>query len=185
MRSSSSAKLRGATLGDMLVFLATLSLGMALLYPAWSARAFRSRVAGAIADVESLRSAARYVLDSDGRWPSAGTPGEAPPELAWVEARDSVFSRMDYTLQWTSWEVVDSVEPPPDLGPAPVDAPPDTVGPRLRPVVRSVGGIAVYSSEDALLAELRQHYADEASFVLDTMWLLVLPSRSDGRMGER
>ena len=35
---------RGATFADALVFLATLSLAAALLYPAWSARGFRERV---------------------------------------------------------------------------------------------------------------------------------------------
>ena len=60
------------------------------------------------------------------------------------------------------------------------DAPPDTVGPELMPVVRQIGGIILHSSDGALLAELLQRYGTEASFVRDTTWTLVLPERAGG-----
>jgi len=51
--------IRGATVADVSVLLAVLALISALLYPTWSARAFRERVASAIADVDALGAAAR------------------------------------------------------------------------------------------------------------------------------
>lgn len=171
---------RGATAGDMLIFLATLSVAAALLYPAWSVRDFNARVQSAIADVDVLGAAARSARDDDDRWPTPTPPGEAPPELARLGGEDGIFNRTGYTLEWTSWEVVDSVEAPPlDDVPVTRDAPPTSVGPRMLPVVRRFGAVAVHSGEEALLAELTDHYPVGTSFVLDSMWLLVLPERSE------
>ena len=175
----------GATPSDVLVFLATVSLAAALLYPAWSARGFRGRVTSAVADIETLGAAARSTLQSAGAWPAPAAPGEAPPELVGLSTEGGIFSRLDYTLGWTSWQVVDSVAAAPPPPAAAGDAPPDSVGPTLQPIVRTIGGIAVYSSEDALLAELSQRYAGEVSFVLDSMWLIVLPERGDAPVGGR
>jgi len=168
---------RGATFADVLVFLATVSLAAALLYPAWSARRFRERVATAVADVEAVSTAARRALQESGRWPQAAPPGMAPPELAGLSGEGSAFSRTDYRVGWTSWNVVDSVEvvqPPP----APEDTPPEIIGRMMAPVSRSVGGVSVHSGDPALLAELSEHFAGEPTFVLDTMWLLVLTDRA-------
>lgn len=169
----------GATASDVLIFLATVSLAAALLYPAWSAREFRARVDSAVADVEALRSAARSALELGGAWPSPAEPGTAPPQLVGLSQEGSVFDRTDYALQWTSWNVVDSVVVAPDATFAAGDAPPDSAGPRTEPIVRNVGGIAVHASDAALLAELAARYAEETSFVLDTIWLLILPERGD------
>jgi len=163
-----------------LIFLATLSIAAALLYPAWSMRGFRASVENVIADVETLSGAARSERDSQNRWPTASAPGEAPPELPGLGGTDGIFSRAEYTLGWTSWEVVDSVEAPPptDLS-ADDDAPLESVGPLMEPVVRRIGAVTVYSASEALLAELQEHYSDRTSFVLDTLWLLVLPERAE------
>jgi hypothetical protein len=48
----------------------------------------------------------------------------------------------------------------------------------MLPVPRAVGAVGVHSGEESLLAELLEHYGMEASFVVDTVWLLVLPERS-------
>ena len=175
---------RGATFSDVLVFLATLSLFAALLYPAWSAREFRGRVSAAIADVETVGAAARRTLTGTGRWPTLAPPGSAPPELAGLAGEDNPFSRTDYRLGWTTWNVVDSVEVMPGP-PGPDDTPPEVVAPTLLPVLRSVGGISVHSTEAALLAELAERFAGETSFVVDTMWLLVLTDRADAPLPER
>jgi hypothetical protein len=169
----------GATTGDVLIFLGTLSIAAALLYPAWSVRGFRATVEAAIADVDAVAAAARSVRQSEDRWPAAAAPGEAPADLAQLGGADGPFSREAYTIGWTSWEVVDSMRAaPPAAPPSPDDPPPDSVGPRLRPVVRTVGAVAVYSDEETLLAELEGYYAEQTSFVLDTMWLLILPERA-------
>lgn len=172
--------IRSATVADVSVVLATLLLLSALLYPTWSARAFRERVATAIADVDALASGVRVSRTLQGRWPTAAAPGEAPPELSGLAEPDGPFSRPDYTLEWTTWEVVDSVEAPPDLGPppAPGDAPQVTAGPRMLPVTRTIGAIGVHSAEASLLAALTEHFGPGASFVVDTVWVLVLPERS-------
>ena len=175
----------GATPSDVLIFLATISLAAALLYPAWSAREFRGRVDSAVADVEALRSAARSAREVAGAWPSPAEPGSAPPELIGLSQEGSVFDRLDYTLEWTSWNVVDSVVVAPDAVFAVGDAPPDSAGPRTEPIVRAVGGIAVHSGDAALLAELAARYAEETSFVLDTVWRLILPERGSATLEER
>jgi hypothetical protein len=169
---------RGATFSDALIFLATLSLFAALLYPAWSAREFRERLAAAIADVEGVAGAARQTLAGTGRWPMLAPVGSAPPELAGIAGEDSPFSRSDYRIGWTSWSVVDSVEVIPEPS-APDDTPPEIMAPTFAPVLRSVGGVSVHSADMALLAELSERFAGETSFVVDTMWLLVLTDRGD------
>jgi len=169
----------GATPSDVLIFLATISLAAALLYPAWSAREFRGRLESAVADVEALRYAATQSLELGGSWPSPAEPGSAPPALVGLSQAGSVFDRVDYTLEWTSWNVVDSILVAPDAVFAAGDAPPDSAGPRTEPIVRAVGGIAVHSGDAALLAELAARYAEETSFVLDTIWLLMLPKRGE------
>ena len=170
---------RGATSGDVLIVLATLGVAAALLYPAWSVHGFRARVARAVTDVETVAAGARAFRDSGRRWPTPAPPGEAPPELAGLGGEEGPFRRLDYSLGWTSWEVVDSVEaPPPEDTPVAGDAPPASQGPRMEPVVRQVGAVTVHSQDDGLLAELLDHFAAQTSFVLDTMWLLVLPERA-------
>jgi hypothetical protein len=163
-----------------LIFLATLSIAAALAYPAWSVRGFRANVENAIVDVEALSTAARSVRDDRNRWPTPAPPGEAPPELSGLNGEDGIFTRLAYTLGWTSWEVVDSVEapPPPDQSAAD-DAPSGPNEPPMAPVVRRIGAVTVHSGDEALLAELLEHYSDRPSFVLDTILLLVLPERAE------
>ena len=180
MTTPSRHSRRGAATGDVLIFLGTLSVAAALLYPAWSTRDFRTTVATAIADVETLGAAARSVRDNGNRWPTSSAPGEQPPEIYGLDGEGGLFGRLGYTLGWTSWEVVDSVPapPPPDLAPVD-DAPRGSDAPRMQPLVRRVGAVTVHSGNQALLAELLEHYTDRASFVLDTTWVLVLPERAD------
>jgi hypothetical protein len=174
----------GATFSDVLFFLSALSLGAALLYPGWRAREFRGRVSTAIADVEAVSAAARRSLDASGRWPDPAPPGGAPPELVGLTGEGGAFARTAYGIGWTSWNVVDSMEVD-QPAPAPGDTPPESVGPVRVPVLNSVGAVTVHSSDLALLAELTESFADEATFVLDTMWLLVLPQRAGGPVMER
>lgn len=97
---------------------------------------------------------------------------------------EGTFSRPAYTLGWTTWQVVDSVEAPPEPGPpaAPGD-PPQQTGPRMLPATRTVGAVLVQSGEEALLTELLRHFGADASFVLDTTWVLVLPERAELAQG--
>jgi hypothetical protein len=168
----------GATPGDVMVFLAMLSLAAALLYPAWSTRDFRDRVERATADVAAVESAARSALALSGAWPPPAPPGQAPIQMVGLTGEGRPFGRTDYALQWTTWNVVDSVEVASDAAVTPGDLPPDSVGPQLSPVVRSIGGVTVHSGDAALLAELATQYAEQLSFVLDTTWVLLLPERA-------
>lgn len=171
---------QGASSADVLIFLATLSIAAALLYPAWSMRGFRGSVENAIADVEVLSAAARSERDRRNRWPTPAAPGRPPPELTGLGGEDGVFNRAEYTLGWTSWEVVDSVEAPPVLDDLiPGDAPLESEEPPMEPVVRRIGAVTVHSGNQALLAELQERYSDRTSFVFDTLWLLVLPERAE------
>lgn len=180
-RSSST---RGAGTGDVLVFLATLGVVVALLYPAWSVRGFRAQVESAVADAETLAAAARSFRDDNGRWPDASAPGEPPPQLSGLAGQDGLYGSAEYTLGWTSWAVVDSVPAPrPTDLPSADDAPQASAPPRMLPVVRRVGAVTVHSGDESLLAELLERYPDGASFVLDTMWLWVLPERAQPLFG--
>lgn len=167
----------GATTADVTIFIATLALAAALLYPAWSARGFRSRVDAAVEGVEAVSTAARAVLEATDRWPTAAPVGQAPPEIAGLLRDADPFVDPNYGLEWSTWSVVDSVRAVDDATAAPGDAPPDSVGPVMQPIVRTVGAVAVHSGDGALLAELADRYADHTSFVLDTTWLLILPDR--------
>jgi hypothetical protein len=171
---------RGASAAGMLVFLAALSVAAALLYPAWSVRGFRARVQASIAEVDALGSAARAVRDNTNRWPTPAPIGEVPPELSGLRGADGASGPTGYAIQWTAWEVVDSVEAP---APSDIlsadDAPQEPAEPAMLPILRSVGGIIVHSGERALLAELLEHYTEGNPFVVDTMWHLILPERAE------
>lgn len=170
---------RGASPGDVMIFLATVSIAAALLYPAWSVRDFRARVERAITDIEALSAAATNFRDETDRWPAAAPAGEAPRELAALGSDDGIFGRPEYTLRWTTWEVVDSVEAPrPPAATSAADAPRADARPLMAPIVRSVGAVSILSPDEDLLAELLQHYANDASFLLDSTWVLVLPDRA-------
>ncbi|MDH3206821.1 MAG: hypothetical protein OEO79_09420 [Gemmatimonadota bacterium] len=170
----------GAAAGDVLIFLATLSIAAALLYPAWSTREFRATVEEAVADVETLSAAARVERDRRNRWPTPAPPGEAPPELSGLGQADGIFDRLGYTLGWASWDVVDSVDAPPSTDAPAFDADPVAAeATPMVPVIRRVGAVTVHSGDESLLAELLEKYSGRTSFVLDTMWLLVLPERAE------
>jgi hypothetical protein len=181
--SALARDIRGAAVADFLLVLAVVGLGAALLYPTWSARALRERIADTIADVDALVAAAQSSRQVQGRWPTPAPPGEPPPELS-AGSLAELFSRPAYTLGWAAWEVVDSVEAPreEDPQPAPDDLPPASVRPRLQPIVRTVGAVTVHTREEALIAGLLDHYGDGMSFVLDTLWMLVLPERSEATL---
>jgi hypothetical protein len=48
-------------------------------------------------------------------------------------------------------------------------------------VTRPVGAVSVQSNDDALLAELLRHFGSGASFVLDSLWLLVLEEGAEAQ----
>jgi len=168
-----------ATLADVFVLVAVIALGSAFLLPTWRARAFRERVDAAIVDIDRVSASARRILTALDRWPTETPAGEAPPELADLSAFDSPFGRTDYAIRWQTWLVVDSIEVPPEPLPpsTPGDPPRQPPGPRTVPVERVVGGVRLSTSEDALLAELAEHYG-AASFVLDSALVVILPERA-------
>jgi hypothetical protein len=87
--------------------------------------------------------------------------------------------RDGYTLQWTRWSVVDSVEVPrAPVETVPGDAPPAEPPRTTIPFAQLIGAVVVYSDDDRLLGELLARYGRDASFVRDTTWTLVLPERA-------
>jgi len=168
----------GTTTADVLVFLSTLALAAALLYPAWSAREFRGRVDAAVADVEVVTAVARSSLEATGSWPTPSPVGETPPEITGVAREGNPFVRADYRLEWTTWHVVDSVPAPVEASPPLDDAPLEAAGPLMQPIVAVVGSLVVHTADRALLAELSDRYADQTSFALDSTWMLLLPERA-------
>lgn len=180
MRDASLHGRSGATVGNMLIFLGALSIAAALVRPAWSARESRARVEAAVSDVSTVVTMARTVRERTNRWPTTAPPGEAPPELLGLGGPSGPFARSEYGLGWTDLEVVDSVDAPPPPTTSRDDAPTQADAPAKLPVVRRIGAVTLHSSDEALLAELLERYPDGSSFVVDTVWVLVLPERADG-----
>lgn len=174
MSTSGYGSRAGATTGDVLIILAVLSLGASILYPITRQRAFEERVAAAVADVESLRSEALRLRDSQGAWPESAPTGELPPGS---DSPGLNLVRESYTLQWSRWVSVELPQPDTSAMPPPDDEdnPPPAV-PIPRPLVSTSGGITVHTAEADLLAELLNRYGASSSFVRDTSWTLVLPS---------
>lgn len=167
----------GVSTADVVVGIALVTVVLALAYPTLKARSFRASVAAMVLDVDALREGAEDYLRASGSWPAPEATGTIPPELTHLFPGDTDLAREQYTLQWSRWEVVDYVEAPPSVEETPVDAPPDTVGLAMMPVVREVGGIILHSSNASLLAELLLRYGTDASFVRDSTWTLLLPAR--------
>ena len=158
---------RGVTTGDVVLALAAVSIVAALLLPIWRGRSFEGLVTGAEEDVRSMMTSVAFSRDQDGRWPASPPSGD--------------ISREDYSVAWSVWDVVDSVEAPEeDVAPTPGDAP---LGPTITmlPVVRSIGAITVQSRDTSLLAELSGRFGPGASFVVDKTWVLVLSTRGAER----
>lgn len=175
-------KRSGFTVGDFVLLLALGSLSIALLYPTLRARTFQVVLSETLGDVEALRSGASRFWENNGSWPTPSGPGAIPPELIGMFPGHSTLTRDEYSLQWTSWEivtmterVVTTVELEPD------DQAPDSAAVELVPVVSDIGGVVLYSTNQDLLAELLSSYGSTASFVRDTTWTLVVPRAPAGR----
>jgi hypothetical protein len=178
--------------GDALIGLALLTLVLASLLPSYRARAFDATVEDAVADIDRLRTAALQAYRLNGGWPPAMEPGRVPPGMSGVYGGDGTMVREAYVLEWRLWHRVARVPAPPratapasldddevvPTTPRPGDAPPDSVGPELMPVVRPEGAIVVHSSQELLLAELLRLYGDTSSFVRDTTWTLLITAGS-------
>jgi len=186
-------KLRQLTRSDIAIGAAVLLFVWAALAPTLSARSFRSLSERAATDVEALRAAALGTVASSGAWPAAAEAGTAPPELSGAYPGEASLTFDDYTLQWVGLAVTAYEEAPPvtfvapdpdeedDEGSgliiAPGDAPPDSVGPEMRPVVRRMGAVLLYTNNDALLADLLTRYGTTVSYVRDSVWTLVVDDR--------
>ena len=91
---------------------------------------------------------------------------------------NATLSRADYSIQWTTWEVVDMVEAPPDVEFIDPDDPPSPdAAPNLIPTVNMIGGVSVHATDGNVLAELLAHYGAESSFAREGVWTIVLPDR--------
>lgn len=163
-----------------MIFLGALSFAAALVRPIWSARESRALVEAAVSDVSSVETMARTVRERTNRWPTSAPPGEAPPELLGLSGPSGPFARSAYRLGWTDLDVVDSVDAPAAPTTSRDDAPTQSGAAAKLPVVRRMGAITVHSGDEALLAELLARYPEGSSFVVDTVWVLVLPERGDG-----
>lgn len=163
--------------GDVLIGVSVLALVIAGALPTLRAHAFERQVEAAAADVEILRGAAIGQLQVLGRWPPAAGRGQIPRGVSGAFPGDSTLIRRGYSLEWTTWELVDRVEAP-FVAAAPTvggDAPPpDSVSPATMPIVREVAGVVVHSADESLLAELLARYGADVSFVRDSTWTLVV-----------
>jgi hypothetical protein len=174
---------RAITVGDLLIAAASGCVVLALATPALRARSFRAAVAEAEHAVDELRSAAERRMVAEGSWPAPSEPGTPPPELGGRFLDATVeLSGDGWTLQWMRLEVVDSVPvrpPPAELSGG--DAPPVEDGPTLQAAVRTIGAVSVHAADDRLLGELLERHGRDRSFVRDSTWTLIVPTRTEGR----
>ena len=179
-------RFRRLTAGDVVVLLAGAVLVWALAAPSLRHRGFERRVQEAADVAETIRSAAEGQLFTSDAWPASASPGEMPPEVRGAFQGRADLSYDGFSAEWRSWEVVDSVpaqiaiiaSPDPE---AETDAPPDTAAIPMQPDVRQIGAVSIHSGEATLLAALLQRFGSDRSFVYDTVWTLVLPTRAGSR----
>lgn len=171
---------RGVTTGDVLIGVAVLSLVLALAYPTLRARSFNAGLVDTVTDVEVLRSSAEAYLSDNRIWPASAQPGAIPGELRGSFPGRSNLIGEAYTLQWARFDVVEYVEVPAEASPEPIpgDASPEPIPPTYAPVARQIGGIVLRTPDEALLGELLERYGTTDSFVRDSTWTLVLPTRA-------
>jgi hypothetical protein len=162
-----------------MVGLGVLLVLAALAWPRVADRAFRGHLDRVDDVVDALHAAADRNRTTTGSWPSASAPGVLPDEIASALPDGLSLSGSGYAVSWSRWEVVDSVPSPPLTPPVGTgDAPPRDPLPALRPMVRTVGAISVHSADERLLGELLERHGRERSFVRDSVWTLVLPTRA-------
>ena len=174
--------LRRLRAADFAVILAVLVLVVVAAAPTLRGRAFQGLVEDAAGEVEVLRTRAVDTRTSGGAWPTPSAPGVTPTELRGAYAGDSALAFGGYTLEWRTVDVVERVESPTPPPPPTLlgDAPPDSVGPEMIPVVRSLGAVVLHSGDGSLLAEMLARWGREVSFVRDTTWTLLIDERREG-----
>ncbi len=171
----------GAAPADALVIISVLVLGFALVLPFFRNRAREQRMSAVTTAVETLRGAATSHLADRGAWPTPARPGVEPPELAGALPTE-VLATEHFEVGWQRWEVIGRperivVEELPVLPEE--DLATDSVAPPTPPpAVSTIGAVVVRSSDSTLLAGLLDRYGRTRSFVRDSVWTLVLPTRS-------
>lgn len=173
----------GPTSGDVLLALAGLALLAAIAYPRMERALMWRTVAGAEADVETVRAAAAAHRDETGGWPAPAEAGKVPAELAVRLPPGFSFQADAYTLEWSRWEMVDLAAP---VEPEPVlQRPPGGFEPVLPPTaapvadvevpVETLGAVTVHAGDERVLAALLERFGASRSFIRERSWTLVLP----------
>ena len=176
--SAKDSQRSGASVGDILVLLSVLTLGLALVYPRLQDRAFEQQLDGAVSAIETLRAASSAFLNQNLDWPGPSPAGVTPPELVSAFPPEYRLAVEGYALAWNRWEIVDRPKialPPEPEELSQEDSPGDSVPTRPTAIFRTMGGLTVYSGNSALLAGLLEHYGTSLSFARDTTWTLVIP----------
>ena len=178
---------RGAvTSGDVLLALAGLALVAAVVYPRTERALLWRTVAGAQADVETIRAAAAAYRDEVGGWPAPAEAGEVPAELAGRLPAGFSFEAGSYTLEWSRWEMVDPADPAAQE--RVIERPPGGFDPGLPPPagsevevpVATLGAVTVHAPDERVLAALLERFGASQSFVREHCWTLVLPVGGGG-----
>ena len=176
--SAKDSQRSGASVGDILVLLSILTLGLVLVYPRLQERAFEQQLDGAVSAIETLRAASSAFLNQNRDWPGSSPAGVTPPELVSALPPEYRLAVEGYALEWNRWEIIDRPEivlPPEPEELSQQDLPGDGVPAGPTASFRAMGGLTVYSGNSALLAGLLKHYGTSLSFVRDTTWTLVIP----------
>lgn len=172
----------GFSTGDVLVVVALLALGAAVVRPHLNRTRFEGQVDAAAAAVRDLADAARAYHEREGSWPLDAPPGSVPDELAGTLTLPDTTA---FVVDWNLWKAVR--EPPEDsaptltvsLNPSPGMPPPpepmDTLSERPPPSVLAVPGVSVRSGDPSLLAALLTRFGRSSSFVHQDTWTMILP----------
>lgn len=168
---------RGLAVGDALLVLSVLALGLALAYPRIRRAALRDHIEQAVAHVQTVVDAAERFQGEQDRWPDLTATGEIPAELAAYLPPGFSFSQDGYQLDFDVWETAEeapTVEPPEPR--QPLDSIPDTIVGPPTTLYGSLAGVTVHSPEALILAGLLDHFGGSRSFLHAGRWTLVFAS---------
>ncbi len=157
-----------ARAAEGLLALAVLALVAAAAYPSLRRAVFEHRVRAAIREMDAIRASARQVHLRTGAWPQSAPPGEMPAALRGALPPGVAFTGPHYRLEWDLFAGVREGDDARSEGRTA-----DGVAPGP-PVLDTLAGITLQSTERPLLAALLHHYGPLVSFARDSTWTLVV-----------
>jgi prepilin-type N-terminal cleavage/methylation domain-containing protein len=130
---------RGFTMMELVVVLVIITVIFAIAVPNYLRLVQTTQVMQAVADVQTVRTAAYIYFGDKMAWPGETPPGVMPHELASRLPASFAFTTRDYQIDWDNWF--------------------NFRGQLIYPATGIGTGVAVVSSNQKLLAELQRMFS--------------------------